>query len=409
MDFRVPCAVALLSASVAAFAAEAAPEPPPTEPTARAQPLPSQAPLAAPATLSDAAAAPCAEPSCPAPPATGPADPGARGYLARPDARAWAEEAATRLGLPLPEIERVLAQARHVAEVAQLIAPPPQPARPRTWNGYRARFVEPVRIAGGLRFWDAHADALERASARYGVPAEVIVAIAGVETVYGRVQGNFRVVDTLATLGFDWPAEAPKDRSAFFREQLAQLVAYAWEQHSDPFALRGSYAGAIGIAQFMPGSLRAYAVDFDDDGAIDLRDNPVDAIGSIANFLAAHGWRRETAITFDARVPETGVDAYIAHDLKPRYTAQELSAAGIHCAFAPAVVADTADAQPLGLIDLASPDAPTEYRCASANFFAITQYNRTFFYAAAVSDLAATLRSAHEALQRRRARALPTH
>lgn len=308
--------------------------------------------------------------------------------LARPEVRAWVDETADRLVVPREHIERVAAHARHNPEVVRLILPPPA-TKPRTWKGYRARFLDPERIAGGVTFWDAHAAALDRAAARWGVPPEIIVAIAGVETVYGRVQGEFTVVDALATLGFDWPAEAPKDRSAFFRDQLAQLIAYAWERDLDPFALKGSYAGAIGIAQFMPGSIRRYAVDFDDDGRVDLRASPADAIGSIANFLAEHGWLRGEPVTSPATTGGAEVGAYLAHDLVARHALGELAEAGIRCQ----------DDEPTperryGLVDLDTPNAPTEYRCATANFFAITQYNRSFFYAAAVSDLAAAVRSA---------------
>ncbi len=347
------------------------------------------------------------------------------GLLEREEVRAWVDATALRLVVPREEIARIVADAQIVPSVQRLILPTPTPAKPRTWIGYRARFLDPVRINGGLAFWAQHEAALDRASARYGVPPEIIVAIAGVETVYGRLQGNYRIIDALATLGFAWPAEAPRDRSAYFREQLAQFIALSWERDLDPLALRGSYAGAIGIPQFMPGSIRQFAVDFDEDTRIDLHDDPIDAIGSIANFLAEHGWRADLPVALHAHVREGGDYApYIAHDLKPRNTRAELGDAGVACAGedgiarglagaapssapAPATTADdaastapaNATSSPaeavdlrVGLVDLESPDAPTQYRCATANFFAITQYNRSFFYAAAVMDLAATLR-----------------
>ncbi len=323
------------------------------------------------------------------------------GLLAREDVRAWVDATAAQLVVPREEIARIVADARVVPEIQRLILPMPTPAKPRTWKGYRARFLDPVRINGGLAFWTAHANALERAQQRYGVPPEIVVAIAGVETVYGRLQGNYRVIDALATLGFAWPAEAPRDRSAYFRGELAQFIALTWERDLDPLQVRGSYAGAIGIAQFMPGSIRQFAVDFDDDTRIDLHDDPVDAIGSIANFLAVHGWRAELPVALHARVPDQGYEGFIAHDLVPRYSTEELAAAGIGCAGddgiargQPAASAPEDAAPKFGLVDLESPDLPTEYRCATGNFFAITQYNRSFFYAAAVMDLAATLRQA---------------
>lgn len=353
-------------------------------------------------------ASPPTPPAAPAPVAveepsrTTPLDPlPTTGLLAREDVRAWVDATALQLVVPREEIARIVADAHVVPEIQRLILPTPTPAKPRTWKGYRARFLDPIRINGGLAFWTQHAAALDRAQQRFGVPPEIIVAIAGVETVYGRLQGNYRVIDALATLGFAWPAEAPRDRSAYFRGELAQFIALSWERDLDPLKVRGSYAGAIGIAQFMPGSIRQFAVDFDDDTRIDLHDDAEDAIGSIANFLAAHGWRADLPVALHASVPEQGYATFIAHDLVARYGTDEFAAAGIGCAGDDGIVRTqtatpvAADAAPrFGLVDLESPDLPTEYRCATGNFFAITQYNRSFFYAAAVMDLAATLRQA---------------
>lgn len=294
-------------------------------------------------------------------------------------------------GFDRAALESIFRKVRYVDTAIQLIKPAP-PGKPKNWQAYRARFIEPVRINAGVAFWDTYADALARAEEQYGVPAEIIVGIIGVETVYGRNTGNFRVLDALTTLGFDYPPTPTRAaRMDFFRRELESTLLFARESGVDPFSLFGSYAGAIGWPQFMPGSIRKYAVDFDGDGKIDLRNSPVDAIGSVASFLVDHGWKRGEPLVFPASVSnETnrGWDMFIGQPLEAKFKLDEMKAAGV----TPNIEPPT-DMQ-FGLVDLQNGDAPTEYWLGASNFFAITQYNRSFFYAMSVIDLGRAVRSA---------------
>ncbi len=295
-------------------------------------------------------------------------------------------------GFERAELEAIFRKTRYVDTTIQLIKPAP-PGRPKNWHAYRERFVEPVRINAGVAFWNANAEALARAEEQYGVPAEIIVGIIGVETIYGRNTGNFRVLDALTTLSFDYPDTPNRvSRMKFFRGELENTLLFARESGIDPFTLLGSYAGAIGWPQFMPGSIRKYAVDFDGDGRIDLRNSPVDAIGSVAHFLAEHGWQRGEPIVFPATVSnaESGRswDIFIGQGLEAKFKLDELKAAGV----APGVE-PPADMQ-FGLVDLQNGGEPTEYWLGAANFYAITRYNRSFFYAMSVVDLGRAVRNA---------------
>jgi len=317
------------------------------------------------------------------------AAPGTPGsYARRADIAAWADEFAQRGAIDRALIQSALDRIEPQARVRKLILPPATPQQ-KNWTAYRARFLDAQRIKAGAEFWAANADALARAEREFGVPAAVVVAIAGVETVYGRNQGDFRTADTLATLAFDWPADAPRDRSAYFREQLEQLLLLARDYGAQILDWRGSYAGALGIAQFMPGSLREFAVDYDGDGRIDLSNSAPDAIGSIARYLSAHGWKSGLPIWLPAR-PGSSPDQWIANDLEARWTADALAEAGV------TVLGATPPDTLFGLVDLTAPATPTEWRAGTKNFFAITQYNRSFFYAAAVADLASAVAAARE-------------
>jgi len=309
--------------------------------------------------------------------------PAAGEFPSRPAVQAFVRRMADRHGFDERSLESIFARVRREPAVLRLIAPPP-PEFKRSWENYRARFLDPLRVRAGVAFWNEHADALERAADIYGVPPEVIVAIIGVETIYGRVTGEFRVIDALTTLAFDYPR-----RSAYFREELEQLLLLSRESGGDLFAMRGSFAGAIGLPQFMPGSIRRWAIDFDGDGRIDLRSNPVDAIGSVARFLAEHGWIPGGPVYFAARVDDAAALApLIEAGIEPQFTSGQL--AGIGVGALGEVPADTL----LALIDLPNGDAPPTYLLGARNFYVITRYNRSSFYAMAVTELADALRAA---------------
>ena len=291
----------------------------------------------------------------------------AESFGERPEVKSFIDELVERHGFDATKLERVFARAQRLDAPLQLIVPAERPS----WQDYRAQFVNENRIARGAAFWKVNRRALARAERKYGVPAAVIVAILGVETNYGRNMGRYRVVDALATLAFDY---AP--RASFFRGELEQYLLLARESRLDVFALQGSYAGAIGIPQFMPGSVRRYAVDFDGDGKIDLRRSSADAIGSVANFLREHGWKTGEPVLLRAKLAP---DAALFTDgsLRPRIRLGDISAAGI--ALEPAAPSEDT----LGALIALDGD----YRVGLQNFYVITRYNRSALYAAAVSDL----------------------
>jgi membrane-bound lytic murein transglycosylase B len=291
----------------------------------------------------------------------------------------------SRHGFDKAQLQATLREAHFIDSAIKLIKPAPA-GFVKNWQAYRARSVEPVRIRSGIQFWNQYADALARAEAQYGVPAEIIVGILGIETVYGKNTGQFRVMDVITTLAFAYPNTPKKaERSAFFLKQLEHTLLLARESNLDPFSLLGSYAGAIGWPQFMPGSIRQFAVDFDGDGKIDLRNSPVDAIGSIAHYLQQHGWRKNEPLVFPVSVWDTSNNAlwqsFINQGLSAQNKLSDLQAAGISTPIEP-----PADLL-YGLIDLQNGPEPAEYWLGTNNFFVITQYNRSYFYAMSVIEL----------------------
>ena len=304
-------------------------------------------------------------------------------FAARPELDDFVRRMIEVHGFDDASLRRTFGGVRRNAQVLRLIAPPASGFR-RSWEAYRSRFVEPVRIREGVEFWGSHAAALERAMAVYGVPAEFVVAIIGVETIYGRITGDFRVIDALATLAFDYPR-----RADYFRGELEQFLLLARETDLDPFSVLGSYAGAIGLPQFMPTSVRNFAVDFDGDGRIDLRASATDAIGSVARFLAEHGWVRGAPTHFGARIaPDARLTPLLEAGIEPSLGAAELAAHGVSATDA------LPEATTVALIDLDTAGAPTTYVLGARNFYVITRYNRSSFYAMAVIELARTLRDA---------------
>ena len=308
------------------------------------------------------------------------AEPAAR-YVDRPEVQAFIAEMQARHGFPEEELRALFAQVERQESVLRAIVP--QPVGERSWQRYRSNFVNARRIERGVEFWRAHRDILARAEAEYGVPAEIIVAILGVETQYGRTIGAYRVLDALTTLTFDYPR-----RAAYFRGELEELLLLARESQWSPTELTGSFAGAIGIPQFMPGSIRRFAVDYDDDGRRNLRDSTADAIGSVAHFLRLHGWASGEPVAATATLTDPRARTLIDGGVTPKQPVASLRLAGV--AFDPDIPANL----PAVLIELDSADAPSEYLVGLQNFYVITRYNRSSFYAAAVWLLARELKAA---------------
>ena len=311
----------------------------------------------------------------------------APGYDQRPEVRAFAADVATRHAIEADWILRQLRQARLRTTTQRLMMPAP-PGQPKNWAAYRERFVEPVRIEAGIAFWREHADVLSRAEAIHGVPAQIIVGIIGVETFYGRVTGNFRVIDALATLAFDFPA-GRSDRSDYFRQELEAFLVWTRREGRTPTQVMGSFAGAIGLPQFMPSSINRYAIDFDGDGRIDLLGSPIDAIGSVARFLAEHGWKRGMPTHYAATPPADAVARarLLAPDILPSFSVAEFTAAG-------ATVADAAIGHegPLALVMVENGDDAPSHVAGTQNFYVLTRYNRSSYYALAVIELGAAIR-----------------
>ncbi len=311
----------------------------------------------------------------------------------RPALVAFANDLAAAEGWDAAALRRQLAAASNLPKVRQLILPAAAPTA-KNWTAYRDRFVEPRRIEAGLAFWAQHEAALARAEATYGVPAEVVMGILGVETYYGRIMGGFKVLDALATLAFDFPAAHPRaaERQAFFRSELAEFLRLTREQGLAPEDVRGSYAGALGWPQFMPGSWRKYAVDFDGDGHINLMASPVDAIGSVAHYLAEFGWKPgQTTHYADATLPADPAERarLLAPDIKPTFTAAELLAAG-------ATLPDAArsHAGPLAVIELHNGGSAPTRVLGTENFWVVTRYNWSAYYALAVIELGRAVKAA---------------
>jgi membrane-bound lytic murein transglycosylase B len=293
-------------------------------------------------------------------------------FSTRPDVRAYMDELAKSEGFSKDELIRVFGMAQRDQRVLDAMERPAEKTKP--WYEYRGIFVTRERIQQGVEFWRENAAALERASQVYSVAPEVIVSIIGVETRYGRHAGSYRVIDSLATLAFDYPP-----RSEFFRKELTQLLLLAREEKKDPLELRGSYAGAMGYGQFIPSSYRAFAVDFDEDGHRDIWKNPVDAIGSVANYFSQHGWQSAGPVVVPAAIARGDADGAANLGLKPSYKVSQLRALGVE-------VGELADDTDAGLLRMDGEVGP-EYWLALHNFYVITKYNRSPMYALAVHQL----------------------
>ena len=338
---------------------------------------------------SASAARPAGKPAAAASAAVAASAKAASRYRDRDEVKAFAAEVAERRQIDRAWLLGQLEQAQWQASVARLIMPPPA-GTAKNWALYRDRFIEPRRVAAGAAFWQAHAAELSRAEKAYGVPAEVVVAIIGVETFYGRFSGGFRVLDALATLAFDFPT-GRKDRTPFFRAELEEFLVWCHREGRPASAVKGSFAGAIGLPQFMPGSINRHAIDFDGDGHVDLQRSSADAVGSVANFLAQHGWQRGMATHFDVKVPVDSVDRafLLAPDILPSFSAAQFAERG--ATLAPE---GAAHAGPLALVELQNGDAAPSFYAGTQNFYTITRYNWSSYYAMAVITLADAVKTA---------------
>lgn len=313
-------------------------------------------------------------------------------YAGREDAMAFADEVARRRGLDPDWVRQALGQAQDLPVITRLMQPPPA-TQPKNWAAYRSRFIEPVRIAAGVRFWQDNRSTLERAEREYGVPPEIIVGILGVETIYGQQMGDFRILDALATLSFDFPRNHPRaqERSAYFRGELEQFLAFAAAHRIDPLKPRGSYAGAWGMPQFMPSSLVHWGVDFDGDGKVDLAHSAADAIGSVANYFKGYGWVPGMPPYFPVRLDpaKLDLDALLAPDILPTFSVASFQAKG-----AMLEGAALEHRGPLALIELQNGGDPPTYVAGTENFYAITRYNWSSYYAMAVIELGQAVKEA---------------
>lgn len=306
-------------------------------------------------------------------------------YADHPEAVAMIDRLVANDGFERTELEALFARARRQQSILDAIARPAEKVRP--WHEYRGIFLTDRRIREGRAFMQEHAPTLARAERESGVPAELIAAIIGVETFYGRITGGYSVLDALSTLAFDYPPRSP-----FFSSELRHFLLLARDQGLDPAALKGSYAGAMGYGQFMPSSYRSYAVDFDGDGLTDIWDNPVDAIGSVANYLRSHGWRAGEPVVLAARATADVPAAWVNAGLKPQRTLAALAAAGLEPAGeADAGIAESAGGEAQAAVFRFELADGYEYWLGLHNFYVITRYNHSSMYAMAVYQLAQRL------------------
>ena len=270
------------------------------------------------------------------------------------------------------ELDAVFKKTKKSERVLTAIS---KPAEALPWYKYRPIFVQQNRIEQGLAFWKSHESILARAEKEYGVPAQVIVAIIGVETMYGANTGKDRVMDALATLAFHYPK-----RADFFRAELEQFLLLTREQNIDPLSLTGSYAGAMGMPQFISSSYRNYAVDFDGDGKIDIWNNPADAIGSVANYFSKHGWALGHKVVVSGNATGDKYTQILNDDLKPGINADTLFSYGIE------IDEEIPPGVNVKVLSLDGPDGEEIWICLN-NFYVITRYNRSPLYAMAVYQL----------------------
>ena len=299
-------------------------------------------------------------------------------YESRDSVKDFINELAVEDGFNPEQLAEIFEQVEKKQRIIDLISRPAEKAKP--WHEYREIFVTAPRIAAGVEFWEENEAALNRAGSKFGIPIEIIVAVIGVETNYGRNKGSFRVMDALSTLAFDYPP-----RARFFRSELRELLLLAREENKDPLELIGSYAGAMGYGQFIPSSFRAYAIDFDGDGTRDIWSSQTDAIGSVANYFSRHGWDGESPITVPVTVTDERADQLANQGLKPKRSIAELRKAGMEHVSLPD--------QTLGALFRLEGRDGWEYWLGLHDFYVVTRYNHSHMYALAVVQLSEAVRS----------------
>jgi len=306
-------------------------------------------------------------------------------YLARPDVRSFIDSMHEKHGIETSDLERIMGAVRVQPVVVRLTTPVPSsaPSPARSYSNYRAKFLTPELIAVGSQFWADNAEYLRRVELDYGVPPELILGILGVETRYGQNTGTFRAVDALATIAFDGAR-----RQDFFRDELEQLLLLAREKRVDPLGIKGSYAGAVGLPQFMPSSYRRYAVDYDGDGVIDLRGSAADAIGSVANYMRKFGWIPGEPPKAPVRLLP-GSEADLVSGLERVHDLLDVQGKGV------VFSGREPPAGPISIFELPTPGMPSKFYAGFNNFEVVTRYNRSTFYASAVLELAEAIRKAY--------------
>ncbi|MGI4812633.1 MAG: lytic murein transglycosylase B [Janthinobacterium lividum] len=310
-------------------------------------------------------------------------------YVSNPAVDAFIDSMVARYDFDSQALHALFDQVNYSATAARLVTPAPNPAT-KNWRSYQARFLDAVRVNAGVSFWRDNQATLSRAQADYGVPPEIIVGIIGVETMYGRYMGNFRTIDALTTLAFNYPNTPNRaDRQTLFRKNLEDFLLWTRDAGLDPTSVQGSYAGAIGLPQFMPSSIVQYAVDYDGSQNIDLRNSPADAIGSVANYLKQYGWEAGRPVVWNI-AGDTGslgiAQAAADGQPEPRWALGQLLKAGM--LLDPPLADESAErSTPVTVIDLPTPGQPTQYALGLRNFYVLTRYNRSFFYALAVYQL----------------------
>ena len=303
-------------------------------------------------------------------------------YSDREDVRAYVEELVNAHGFAKDKLLETFADAKHQPRIVEAMSRPAE--RRLKWYEYRRIFLKDERIAKGVEFWGENRQALNAAEENFKVAPEYVVAIIGVETYFGRIMGSHRVLDALSTLAFDYPP-----RAGFFRNELTEFLLLTREEQRSPLELKGSYAGAMGYGQFIPSSYRHYAVDFDGDGVRDIWSNTTDAIGSVANYFARHGWRGDGHVVVRVEATAGNLEEVVNQGLALNRTVAELRALGVEAG-------DIDGASDAALFRMELEDG-IEYWLGLNDFYVITRYNRSAMYALAVHQLSQAIKKRQQA------------